>query len=84
MSSDDENTILFLDAVSKLRLANVLYDIDRIQGLNDGRLGMLQLCGTDHVSLLELAAISDHIYPLALSHVIMDADFHISVSVVSA
>ncbi len=75
MSEDPAtSTCLFLDAKSKLRLAAWLHGISRIPGLNLGRLGMLQLAGSDYVTLRELAVISNFM-PEPLSNIIMDTEY---------
>ena len=64
---------LFLDAQSKTRIAEWLEGIDSIPGINPGRLGMLQLAGSDYVSLKELVILCNFM-PSPLVNVIMDAE----------
>lgn len=75
----EQSRLIFLDDQSRARLSQWLKGIDRIRGLNPGRLGMLQLAGSDYISLHELALISDFMYPEPLSNIIMDADYHVRV-----
>ena len=76
-------TSLFLDAQSKVRLAEWLEGVERIPGVNDGRLGMLQLAGSDHITIRELVALSNFM-PDPISNIIMDTDYRIKEVISSA
>ena len=69
-------TSLFLDEQSKARLAEWLAGIESIPGCNNGRLGMLQLAGSEHITIKELVAISNFM-PDPISNIIMDTDYRI-------
>ena len=68
---------LLLDARSKTNLSKHLEAFEAIPELNPDRLRDLKMCATNHVSLEELAAISDALFPLPLCNAIMDTDYRV-------
>ena len=68
---------LLLDHRSKNRLSKCLQPLGNIIGVDPQRLRDLKMAATSHVSLAELAAISDALFPLPLINVIMDAPYHV-------
>ena len=68
---------LLLDARSKTRLSDHLQALDRIPSVDPDRLRDLKMGATSHVTLAELEAISDALFPLPLVNIIMDAPYHV-------
>ena len=70
-------TDLLLCNRSKSRLSKCLQPLGNIIGVTPKRLRDLKMGATSHVTLAELALISDALFPMPLINVIMDADFHV-------
>ena len=68
---------LLLDARSKTRLSKCLQPLERIPSVDPKRLRALKMCATSHVTLAELEAISNALFPLPLVNIIMDAPYHV-------
>ena len=68
---------LLLDHRSKARLSKCLQPLVSIIGVEPQRLRDLKMGATSHVSLAELALISDALFPLPLVNVILDKPYHI-------
>ena len=70
-------TDLLLGHRSKSRLSKCIQPLGNIVGVDPDRLRDLKMGATSHVTLAELAAISDALFPLPLVNIIMDADYHV-------
>ena len=64
-----------LDARSKTNLAKHLEALEEIPELDPDRLRDLKMCATNHVTLEELAHISDALFPLPLCNAIMNTSY---------
>ena len=68
---------LLLDANSRTNLSKHLQPLERIPSVDPRRLRALKLGATSHVTLTELEAISNALFPLPLVNIIMDAPYHV-------
>ena len=68
---------LLLDARSKIRLSDALRGINSIEGIPPDRLRQFKFAATDHIELAELERISNALFPMPLSNIIMDTEYRV-------